>query len=83
MTLNSSCRLHEAARLKKPLTSNGLVFYTHTLCPYAQRVWLTLLHKVNGIWRRARHLQAVQCQLLIHNMSALCGVNGLVSQPAI
>jgi hypothetical protein len=26
--------------------SNDIVFYTHTLCPYAQRVWLTLLEKV-------------------------------------
>ncbi|KAK9917805.1 hypothetical protein WJX75_008460 [Coccomyxa subellipsoidea] len=25
--------------------SNDIVFYTHTLCPYAQRVWLTLLEK--------------------------------------
>ncbi|CAL8463333.1 g2867 [Coccomyxa elongata] len=25
--------------------SKELVFYTHTLCPYAQRVWLTLLEK--------------------------------------
>lgn len=28
--------------------SECIVFYTHTLCPYAQRVWLALLEKVIG-----------------------------------
>ena len=26
--------------------TRDIIFYTHTLCPYAQRVWLTLLEKV-------------------------------------
>lgn len=40
----------EASDLKgKPACSEGVLnFYTHTLCPYAQRVHLTLIEKV---WR--------------------------------
>lgn len=41
-------RVYEASKLRGPLESRDLVFYTHTLCPYAQRVWLTLLEKVIG-----------------------------------
>ena len=37
----------EGNTLSGPLDdSKELIFYTHTLCPYAQRVWLTLLEKV-------------------------------------
>ena len=32
-------------RLARPAVA-GLAFYTHTLCPYAERVWLTLMEKV-------------------------------------
>eukprot|EP00890_Picochlorum_soloecismus_P005869 jgi/Picsp_1/6283/NSC_03633-R1_glutathione s-transferase len=28
------------------LEGNNLVFFTHTLCPYAERTWITLLEKV-------------------------------------
>ncbi|BDA48804.1 probable protein IN2-1 homolog B [Coccomyxa sp. Obi] len=36
----------EGHSLDGPLDdSKELIFYTHTLCPYAQRVWLTLLEK--------------------------------------
>ncbi|KAK9855133.1 hypothetical protein WJX84_007344 [Apatococcus fuscideae] len=40
-------RVLEGNRLKGPPASEpGLTtFYTHTLCPYAERVWLTLLEK--------------------------------------
>lgn len=41
-------RVYEANKLRGPLDTQDLVFYTHTLCPYAQRVWLTLLEKVSG-----------------------------------
>jgi hypothetical protein len=54
--LKPRMRLHEASRLRTPLPSKGLVLYTHTLCPYAQRVWLTLLYKVS----RCSRLLAVQ-----------------------
>lgn len=37
--------LHEAAQLQSPLKSSKPVLYTHTLCPYAQRVFLTMLLK--------------------------------------
>lgn len=39
--------LHEAAQLQSPLKSSKPVLYTHTLCPYAQRVFLTMLLKVS------------------------------------
>lgn len=35
----------EASSLSAPLQSEDLIFYTHVLCPYAERVWLTLLEK--------------------------------------
>jgi hypothetical protein len=39
--------VHHAADLKGPLqASSKPVLYTHTLCPYAQRVFLALLYKV-------------------------------------
>ncbi len=44
----------EASSLEaKPQCSDGVLnFYTHTLCPYAQRVHLTLLEKVRR-WSKA------------------------------
>ena len=38
-----------AATHSGPLQHDHLVFYTHTLYPYAQRVWLALLEKVLGV----------------------------------
>lgn len=46
MAPNTRLSIHEAARLPGPLKSPRPVLYTHTLCPYAQRVFLTLLLKV-------------------------------------
>eukprot|EP00210_Caulerpa_lentillifera_P008723 g8320.t2 len=41
-----SVAYHEASDLSAPLVCSGSpVFYTHTNCPYAHRVWLTLLEK--------------------------------------
>eukprot|EP00878_Enallax_costatus_P006528 GHUV01006845.1.p1 GENE.GHUV01006845.1~~GHUV01006845.1.p1 ORF type:complete len:263 (+),score=84.88 GHUV01006845.1:201-989(+) len=46
MTVTRTFSIQHAAELKAPLQSGSrLVFYTHTLCPYAQRVFLTLLYK--------------------------------------
>lgn len=36
----------EVENLSSVLESNDLVFFTHTLCPYAERTWITLLEKV-------------------------------------
>ena len=40
----------EGSRLQSPPSSEpGLTtFYTHTLCPYAERVWLSLLEKARA-----------------------------------
>lgn len=35
----------EASDISGPLASEKIVFYTHVLCPFAERVWLTLLEK--------------------------------------
>eukprot|EP00892_Ulva_mutabilis_P000049 jgi/Ulvmu1/10044/UM059_0094.1 len=35
----------EAASLSGPMDVESVVFYTHVLCPYAERVWLALLEK--------------------------------------
>jgi hypothetical protein len=43
--------IHHAADLKGPLQaskSSKPVLYTHTLCPYAQRVFFVLLYKVHA-----------------------------------
>eukprot|EP00882_Tetradesmus_deserticola_P033215 GHRQ01037923.1.p2 GENE.GHRQ01037923.1~~GHRQ01037923.1.p2 ORF type:complete len:105 (+),score=22.13 GHRQ01037923.1:818-1132(+) len=38
--------IHHAADLTGPVQASGKpVLYTHTLCPYAQRVFLALLYK--------------------------------------
>jgi glutathione S-transferase len=38
--------VHEADQLREPLSAKTeLVLYTHVMCPYAQRVWLTVLEK--------------------------------------
>lgn len=44
----TSFTIHDGARLRAPLSSSTTkpVLYTHTLCPYAQRVFLTMLLKV-------------------------------------
>lgn len=34
----------EGSQLEAPLHSDDMVFYTHVLCPFAERVWLCLLH---------------------------------------
>jgi hypothetical protein len=39
-------RALEGADLSEPPTDAELTFYTHTQCPYAARVWITLLEKV-------------------------------------
>lgn len=40
--------IQEASSLNGPLKSEEMpVMYTHVLCPYAQRVWMTLLEKVS------------------------------------
>jgi hypothetical protein len=39
--------IHHSANLQGPLQSSRPVLYTHTLCPYAQRVFLALLFKVH------------------------------------
>jgi hypothetical protein len=44
---NAAFHVHEAAKLQGPLQTSKAVLYTHTLCPYAQRVFLTILLKVN------------------------------------
>jgi hypothetical protein len=41
--------IYEGRDLKGPMEDDGLVFYTHTLCPYAQRVWLAILEKVREL----------------------------------
>ena len=42
-------RYFEASELAGPLRETSHpVFYTHTLCPYAHRVWMTLLEKASG-----------------------------------
>lgn len=46
MSLLQTFRVHHASQLPGPLRCTRPVLYTHTLCPYAQRVWLTLLQKV-------------------------------------
>jgi len=33
------------------LKGNNLAFFTHTLCPYAERTWITLLEKVGALLR--------------------------------
>lgn len=43
---NAAFQVHEAAKLQGPLQTSKAVLYTHTLCPYAQRVFLTMLLKV-------------------------------------
>ena len=42
----------EAGAAPPPLPPPGaLTFFTHTCCPYAERVWLALLEKqVGGRW---------------------------------
>lgn len=35
----------EAFSIPGPLEADSLVFYSHVLCPFAERVWLTLLEK--------------------------------------
>lgn len=42
--LNDSVTVLEAAQLSRPVQSEDVVFYTHMLCPFAERVWLCLLH---------------------------------------
>lgn len=44
---NAAFHVHEAAKLQGPLQTSKAVLYTHTLCPYAQRVFLIMLLKVN------------------------------------
>ena len=39
----------EVENLSSVLESNDLVFFTHTLCPYAERTWITLLEKVSFV----------------------------------
>jgi hypothetical protein len=34
----------DGAKLVRPLQSDDVVFYTHVLCPFAERTWLCLLH---------------------------------------
>jgi hypothetical protein len=46
--IKASFTLYEGAQLQGPLQSTRPVLYTHTLCPYAQRVFLTMLLKVGG-----------------------------------
>ncbi|KAK9867166.1 hypothetical protein WJX84_010666 [Apatococcus fuscideae] len=45
--LRSAHLVLDGSRLKgpPPCEPGQLTFYTHTLCPYAERVWLTLLEK--------------------------------------
>ena len=46
----SSSSFREGGSLRNPLDdSSTLVFYTHTLCPYACRSWLALLEKVSPL----------------------------------
>jgi hypothetical protein len=35
----------DAKELRAPLPDDRLVIYVHTMCPYAQRTWLTVLEK--------------------------------------
>ena len=34
----------EGSQLETPMHNDNVVFYTHVLCPFAERVWLALLH---------------------------------------
>lgn len=58
--------IHHAADLQGPLQSPSRpVLYTHTLCPYAQRVFLTLLYKVHP--KHERHMAGgLHCRGSIH-----------------
>lgn len=40
----------EEAGASPPPSGEQPVFYTHTLCPYAERVWIALLEKVTNFW---------------------------------
>jgi len=48
MACQNQNRIINAANLSGPLEDDGksATFYTHVLCPYAQRAWLALLEKV-------------------------------------
>lgn len=48
--------LHEASNLAAPLPAESMpTLYTHMLCPYAERVLLTLLELVHEWWYNAAH----------------------------
>jgi hypothetical protein len=58
-------RVLEAKNLPGPLDTGELVLYTHTLCPYAQRVWLALLEKVymrNDAFKVVMHVVKLENQ---------------------
>ena len=39
----------EDHQVSSALEGNDLVFFTHTLCPYAERTWISLLEKVSVV----------------------------------
>ena len=50
MAIHDSGRVYpgpilEASNMPGPIVGQTVVFYTHVLCPFAERVWLTLLEK--------------------------------------